>query len=141
VKRLLGGVTAVAVLAVIAGTVVLTTGDGREQARAPADDPAQPGPDGGSPDEPARPLEDAWYEDPDGDFRPTAIEERLGTDPEANECLKGLDCPLISPETGLPREPPQSNTLRRPVAPTPMPRPAARWRNTSTASERGRASC
>jgi hypothetical protein len=81
-------------------------GDGSDEADTPP-----PPPQTETQPDPGRPLEAGWYEDPDGDFRPSAIEEIQGTDPEANECLKGLDCPLISPETGLPREPPQSNTL------------------------------
>ena len=58
-----------------------------------------------------RPLPAAWYEDPDEDFMPTAIEEQQGTDPEVNECLEKLDCPGIDSETGLAAAPKERNTL------------------------------
>jgi DNA-binding NarL/FixJ family response regulator len=57
------------------------------------------------------PLPAEWYEDPDEDFMPTAIEERMGTDPELNECLEELRCPGVDPETASPEPPPAPNTL------------------------------
>jgi DNA-binding NarL/FixJ family response regulator len=57
------------------------------------------------------PLPAEWYEDPDEDFMPTAIEERMGTDPTLNECLEELRCPGVDPETASPEPPPAPNTL------------------------------
>lgn len=39
-----------------------------------------------------RPLPAAWYEDPDDDFVPTAVEEEIGTDPTVDECAKASGC-------------------------------------------------
>jgi von Willebrand factor type A domain len=57
------------------------------------------------------PLPAGWYEDPDEDFMPTALEERMGTDPLVNECLKALNCPGVDPEVAAPEPPPPPNTL------------------------------
>ncbi len=111
-KRLLG------ILAVITGlgvailvAVLLVTGEGGsggdEEATGQADTDTGSAPTPGS----ERPLEDAWYQDPDGDFMPTAVEQRIGSDPEANECFEALNCPGVSARTGLPEEPKESNTL------------------------------
>lgn len=42
-----------------------------------------------------RPLPAAWYEDPDEDLIPTAVENEIGSDPEAIDCIADLDCPGI----------------------------------------------
>jgi hypothetical protein len=41
----------------------------------------------------ARPLTADWYEDPDGDLIPTAVEREMGTDPDVDECAKESGCP------------------------------------------------
>lgn len=40
----------------------------------------------------ARPLPADWYEDPDGDVIPTAVERAIGTDPAVDECVKQAGC-------------------------------------------------
>ena len=58
-----------------------------------------------------RPLEDSWYEDPDGDGIPTHTELRIGSDPQTDGCIRDLDCPGVKESTaGLRAEQP-SNTL------------------------------
>jgi DNA-binding NarL/FixJ family response regulator len=57
------------------------------------------------------PLPAGWYEDPDEDFMPTALEERMGTDPLVNECLEALNCPGVDPEAATQEAPPAPNTL------------------------------
>lgn len=52
---------------------------------------------------PARPLGPDWYQDPDRDFIPTAVEIGMGTDPAVDECARSIDCPGISEESGLVR--------------------------------------
>lgn len=76
-----------------------------------ADTGPDPAPESTPAPAPERPLAAAWYEDPDGDFMPTAIEERQGTDPQVNECFEALDCPGLSSETGLAEPPKKRNTL------------------------------
>lgn len=58
-----------------------------------------------------RPLEDGWYEDPDGDVVPTAVEEAIGSDPTADDCIADLECPGISGELDLTELEETDNTL------------------------------
>lgn len=95
-------------LALILCTVAAGCGGGDSDDRAETG--PDPAPDTAPAPAPERPLADAWYEDPDGDFMPTAIEEELGTAPEVNECLEALDCPGVS-ETGTAEPPKDRNTL------------------------------
>ena len=39
-----------------------------------------------------RPLPASWYEDPDGDLVPTAVEEQIGTDPHKDACVRKAGC-------------------------------------------------
>jgi Ca-activated chloride channel family protein len=57
--------------------------------------------------EPERPLPAAWYEDPDGDLVSTAVERRIGTDPDVDECAKDAGCGDVGGASMLER----SNTL------------------------------
>jgi von Willebrand factor type A domain len=51
---------------------------------------------------PEPPLPADWYEDPDDDAMPTAVENIQGTDPNRFECLeKAENCPGITPEGTL----------------------------------------
>lgn len=52
------------------------------------------GSDGGSPaaTPEQRALPEGWYEDPDGDLVPTAVEEQLGTDPHNDACVREAGC-------------------------------------------------
>jgi hypothetical protein len=83
-------------LALLAGLLAaLTLGacsglDGEKggSATAPPNSPAAPAP-------PKDVLEPGLREDPDGDLVPSAIEERLGTDPSVDECQEKLDCPVV----------------------------------------------
>jgi hypothetical protein len=52
---------------------------------------------------PGPPLAPDWYQDPDRDFIPTAVEIGMGTDPAVDECARSIDCPGISEESGLVR--------------------------------------
>ena len=56
---------------------------------------------------PARPLPAGWYEDPDGDLVPSAVEQRIGTDPAVDECVQKAGCGSTGEATALER----SNTL------------------------------
>ncbi|MDP8908660.1 MAG: VWA domain-containing protein [Chloroflexota bacterium] len=56
---------------------------------------------------PARPLPAEWYEDPDGDLVPTAVEREIDTDPDVDECAQKAGCGEVSPVNALER----SNTL------------------------------
>lgn len=55
----------------------------------------------------ARPLPADWYEDPDGDLVPTAVEREIDTDPDVDECVQKAGCGEASPVSALER----SNTL------------------------------
>lgn len=55
----------------------------------------------------ARPLPDDWYEDPDGDLVPSAVEREIGTDPDVDACVRKQGCGDISVANALER----SNTL------------------------------
>ncbi|HEV7808290.1 MAG TPA: VWA domain-containing protein [Solirubrobacteraceae bacterium] len=51
------------------------------------------GSDGETPTIPKqRPLPAGWYEDPDGDLVPTAVEDQLGTDPLSDACAREAGC-------------------------------------------------
>jgi Ca-activated chloride channel homolog len=52
------------------------------------------GSDGGTPaaTPEQRPLPAGWYEDPDGDLVPTAVEEQLDTDPHDDACVREAGC-------------------------------------------------
>jgi von Willebrand factor type A domain len=51
---------------------------------------------------PKPPLAADWYEDPDDDAMPTAVEKLQGTDPNRFECLEKAEaCPGITPEGAL----------------------------------------
>lgn len=93
-------------VAALAGALLAIAGcggdDGAPQKRNAATEPrAAPG----------RPLEDAWYEDPDGDAIPTHTELRIGSDPQSDECIKDLGCPGIDEPTAALRDDQPSNTL------------------------------
>jgi Ca-activated chloride channel family protein len=52
--------------------------------------------------QPKPPLPTDWYEDPDGDAMPTAVEDIQGTDPNRFECQeRARRCPGITPEGTL----------------------------------------
>lgn len=55
----------------------------------------------------ARPLPDDWYEDPDGDLVPTAVEREIDTDPVVDECAREQGCGKVGAISVLER----SNTL------------------------------
>lgn len=55
----------------------------------------------------ARPLPAEWYEDPDGDLVPTAVEREIDSDPDVDECAQKAGCGEASPVAALER----SNTL------------------------------
>lgn len=59
------------------------------------------------PTQPAAPLPAGWYEDPDGDLVPTAVEALISTDPGVDECASKAGCEGAGPVTALER----SNTL------------------------------
>jgi DNA-binding NarL/FixJ family response regulator len=96
------GVTGAALCLALFGLGCNSDDDGEDQ-------PAASKPRESRPAKP--PLAADWYEDPDEDFMPTAIEERMGTDPLVNECLEELRCPGVDPETASPDPPPAPNTL------------------------------
>lgn len=48
--------------------------------------------DESSPTPKQRPLAAGWYEDPDGDLVPTAIENQLATDPHDDACVREVGC-------------------------------------------------
>ncbi len=56
---------------------------------------------------PPRPLPAEWYEDPDGDLVPTAVEREIDRDPDVDECAQEAGCGEASPVSALER----SNTL------------------------------
>ena len=56
---------------------------------------------------PARPLPAEWYEDPDGDLVPTAVERETGADPAVDECAEEAGCGEAAAVSALER----SNTL------------------------------
>lgn len=58
-----------------------------------------------------RPLPAGWYQDPDRDFVPTAIEQEAGTDPAVDECSREIDCPGISEDAGVVRPEQGVNTM------------------------------
>lgn len=58
-----------------------------------------------------RPLEAAWYEDPDGDAIPTHTELRIGTDPQRDQCVGDLGCPGVEDPSAAVRDEQRSNTL------------------------------
>ncbi len=77
--------------------------DADERARTaatppPSTQPAQPA---------ARPLPDDWYEDPDGDLVPTAVERQIDSDPDVDECAREAGCGSGGVQSALE----QSNTL------------------------------
>ncbi len=89
---------AAGLLLVLGGCGGSGDGDGdREQATATSTQPAQD----------ARPLPAAWYEDPDGDLVPTAVEQQIDTDPQVDECAQAEGCAEAGATTALE----QSNTL------------------------------
>lgn len=55
----------------------------------------------------ARPLAAEWYEDPDGDLVPTAVEREIATDPMVDECAQKAGCGEAGSVSALER----SNTL------------------------------
>lgn len=95
------------VVAVLAGALLAIGGCGGDD-DAPKDDAA-----GQSAQQPSngRPLEAAWYEDPDGDGIPTHTERRIGTDPESDQCINDLGCPGVDDLTVAVRDEQPSNTL------------------------------
>lgn len=74
--------------------------DGEERAQTTATTPSPPA-------QSARPLADEWYEDPDGDLVPTAVERKIGSDPDVDECVQKEGCGSAGPVAELER----SNTL------------------------------
>lgn len=54
-----------------------------------------------------RPLPVAWYEDPDGDLVPTAVELLMDSDSRVDECARASNCPQAGAANALDR----SNTL------------------------------
>lgn len=57
--------------------------------------------------QPKQPLPAAWYDDPDGDLVPTAVEQEMGTDSAVDECAQEAGCGEAGPVNALER----SNTL------------------------------
>lgn len=72
-----------------------------------SDDDTATTPTSTTPTQTARPLPAPWYEDPDGDLVPTAVEQRIDTDPMVDECARAEGCG----ETGATTALEQSNTL------------------------------
>src|SRR5436189_6318207 len=62
-------------------------GDGKDgdKTQTSATTPTTTAPEG-------RPLPAAWYEDPDGDLVPTAVELKIDTDPKVDECAEKAGC-------------------------------------------------
>lgn len=60
---------------------------------------------------PPRPLPAAWYEDPDEDGLPSAVEEATGGDPQTNECAERAGCASAGGPVGAPSRVERSNTL------------------------------
>lgn len=102
-RRLGAALMATATLAVSGGCSGVESEDGPTD-RPPGTRDSEPAPQ--------RPLPAGWYEDPDGDALPTALEQRIGRDPRADDCLEELDCPGIDPSQEVPAfEEDQQNTL------------------------------
>lgn len=60
-----------------------------------------------APPPPAQPLPGDWYEDPDGDLVPSAVERAIGTDPDIDECAQKAGCGEVGAANVVER----SNTL------------------------------
>lgn len=76
-------------------------GGSDEDAEERADRTATAVPPGTQTAPPARPLPAEWYEDPDGDLVPTAVEREIDTDPDADECAREAGCGGAAPATAL----------------------------------------
>lgn len=86
-------------LLVLAGCGGSDDGDD-DRAGTTATSPPRPAP-------PAQPLPAEWYEDPDGDLVPTAVEREIDSDPAVDECAEEAGCGEAGPVSALER----SNTL------------------------------
>lgn len=96
-------------LALLAGASVAIGGCG--ESADDAQTAAQTTAESGTRSTADRPLEDSWYEDPDGDGIPTHTELRIGSDPESDACVKDLGCPGVDEVTTVLRNEQPSNTL------------------------------
>lgn len=92
---------------VLAATAILASGCSLD--RPPGGGvPEAPSQEQAATSEGARPLPAGWYQDPDRDFTPTAVEQTVGSDPNLDECAGEVNCPGISgagdavrPEQGI----------------------------------------
>lgn len=95
-------VAALVCLLVVAGCGGSDDDDGGDE-RAQTTTATTPPP----PAQTARPLPAEWYEDPDGDLVPTAVEREIDADPDVDECAEEAGCGEAAPVSALQR----SNTL------------------------------